>query len=312
MQRPPRPLDGPKDARRREHRHLRHHRVAAEERAAQQRPRGHARACRYDGWTAAMAMLDPHPALKAVSPQASPADMFLGDDFHHNGAFRLSYGFEYAFLTEATKENGELHLRPVRHLRLVSGAGAARQRPARVSQGQGAADVARLRRASQLRRVLAAAGDEAVPQARHRCPTLNVAGWWDQEDFYGPVTIYRALEKHDRVRPEHARRRALVPRRMEQRARTEDRRRSTSDRRPASTTARSIQAPFFARHLKDRGHVHARPRPRCSNRGATAGARSRRGRRTEAVTRSLYFRADGTLSFDAAGARPTASASTHS
>ena len=30
------------------------------------------------------------------SPQASPADMFLGDDFHHNGAFRLSYGFEYA------------------------------------------------------------------------------------------------------------------------------------------------------------------------------------------------------------------------
>ena len=33
-------------------------------------------------------MLDPHPALKAVSPQASPADMLLGDDFHHNGAFR--------------------------------------------------------------------------------------------------------------------------------------------------------------------------------------------------------------------------------
>ena len=49
----------------------------------------------YPGWLTVMAMLDPHPALKAVSPQASPADMFLGDDFHHNGAFRLSYGFEY-------------------------------------------------------------------------------------------------------------------------------------------------------------------------------------------------------------------------
>ncbi len=36
----------------------------------------------YDGWLTVMAMLDPHPALKAVSPQASPADMFLGDDFH--------------------------------------------------------------------------------------------------------------------------------------------------------------------------------------------------------------------------------------
>src|SRR5262249_43312189 len=38
----------------------------------------------YGGWLTTMGMLDPHPALKAVSPQASPADMFLGDDFHHN------------------------------------------------------------------------------------------------------------------------------------------------------------------------------------------------------------------------------------
>jgi uncharacterized protein len=30
-----------------------------------------------------------------------------------------------------------------------------------------------------------------------KVPTLNVAGWWDQEDFYGPVAIYEALEKHD-------------------------------------------------------------------------------------------------------------------
>src|SRR5947209_12768461 len=59
----------------------------------------------YDGWLTAMAMLDPHPALRAVSPQASPADMFLGDDFHHNGAFRLSYGFEYATMMETGKTN---------------------------------------------------------------------------------------------------------------------------------------------------------------------------------------------------------------
>ena len=51
-----------------------------------------------------MAMLDPHPALKAVVQQASPADMWLGDDFHHNGAFRLSYGFEYAYMMESSKE----------------------------------------------------------------------------------------------------------------------------------------------------------------------------------------------------------------
>src|SRR5712671_4994176 len=57
----------------------------------------------YGGWLTVMGMLEPHPALKAVSEQASPADMFLGDDFHHNGAFRLSYSFEYAFMEEASK-----------------------------------------------------------------------------------------------------------------------------------------------------------------------------------------------------------------
>ena len=58
----------------------------------------------YGGWLTVMGMLDPHPALKAVVPQASPADMWLGDDFHHNGAFRLSYGFEYTYMMETSKE----------------------------------------------------------------------------------------------------------------------------------------------------------------------------------------------------------------
>ena len=43
----------------------------------------------YGAWLTVMGMLDPHPALKAAVPQASPADMWIGDDFHHNGAFRL-------------------------------------------------------------------------------------------------------------------------------------------------------------------------------------------------------------------------------
>src|SRR5262245_52330352 len=59
----------------------------------------------YPGWLTVMGMLDPHPALRAVSPQASPADQFLGDDFHHNGAFRLSYGFEYVAMMETNNVN---------------------------------------------------------------------------------------------------------------------------------------------------------------------------------------------------------------
>ena len=58
----------------------------------------------YAGWLVTQALLEPHPALKAASEQASPDDMFINDDFHHNGAFRLSYGFEYSALLETSKE----------------------------------------------------------------------------------------------------------------------------------------------------------------------------------------------------------------
>ena len=42
-----------------------------------------------------MGMVDAHPALVASSPQASPSDMFIGDDWHHNGAFRIMYAFSW-------------------------------------------------------------------------------------------------------------------------------------------------------------------------------------------------------------------------
>lgn len=54
----------------------------------------------YPGWLALVGSIDPHPALKASSEQACMGDLFLGDDFHHNGAFRLSYGMEYSYEVE--------------------------------------------------------------------------------------------------------------------------------------------------------------------------------------------------------------------
>src|SRR5260370_31332676 len=57
-----------------------------------------------DGWLAAVATIDPHAALKASSPQAPMTDTYLGDDFFHNGAFRESYGYEYAKSMESSKE----------------------------------------------------------------------------------------------------------------------------------------------------------------------------------------------------------------
>ncbi|MGB8317153.1 MAG: CocE/NonD family hydrolase [Ignavibacteriaceae bacterium] len=53
----------------------------------------------YPGFYAAMAGIDAHPAVRAVSPQAPVADWFANDDWHHNGAFQLAecFPFEYSF-----------------------------------------------------------------------------------------------------------------------------------------------------------------------------------------------------------------------
>lgn len=49
----------------------------------------------YPGHYSAQSLIDPHPALKAVSPQAPMADNWLGDDMHHNGAFFLPHAFNF-------------------------------------------------------------------------------------------------------------------------------------------------------------------------------------------------------------------------
>ena len=131
MMRPPRDKRDPR-ADRREHGRLRHGRLAPRRMSPATTAAPACMGISYGGWLSAMAMLDPHPAVKAVSPQASPADMYLGDDFHHNGAFRLSYGFEYA--AQDGDDQGEhlVRLRPLRHLRMVSAARPAVERQRKI------------------------------------------------------------------------------------------------------------------------------------------------------------------------------------
>lgn len=52
----------------------------------------------YPGFYSTMAALSNHPAIKAVSPQAPVTEWFLGDDFHHNGAFALMDGFYFYYM----------------------------------------------------------------------------------------------------------------------------------------------------------------------------------------------------------------------
>jgi hypothetical protein len=149
----------------------------------------------YDGWTSIMAAVEPHPALKAISPTASPADMWMGDDFHHNGAFRLSYGFEYAFQLESG--NGESHFPFDRYdtYAWYLSLGSLANVNATLFKGKLPTwndFVAHPDYDDFWRR------QTVIPHIRGiKVPTLSVAGWWDQEDFYGPLAIYNALEKYD-------------------------------------------------------------------------------------------------------------------
>ncbi len=149
----------------------------------------------YPGWLTVMAMLDPHPALKAVSPQASPEDMFIGDDFHHNGAFRLSYGFEYAAMMESGKEIKAFQFDKPDLYDWYLGVGSLSHIDEQYLHGKIPTWTDFVTHASYDAFWKKQAASPYLTSVT--VPTLNVAGWWDQEDFFGPIKIYQALEKHD-------------------------------------------------------------------------------------------------------------------
>jgi uncharacterized protein len=152
----------------------------------------------YGGWLTTMALLDPHPAIKAASEQASPADQFLGDDFHHNGAFRLSYGFEYSTEMETGKENYSFQFNRfdtydwyLNELGPIS-TGNANYLHGSVPTWNNFVDHPNYDEFWQKQ-----AFAPYLKSLKLKVPNLNVTGWWDQEDFYGPNKIYELLEKND-------------------------------------------------------------------------------------------------------------------
>ncbi|MGH9384202.1 MAG: CocE/NonD family hydrolase [Vicinamibacterales bacterium] len=204
----------------------------------------------YDGWTTIMGAIEPHPALKAISPQASPADMWMGDDFHHNGAFRLSYGFEYAAMMESGRDVQQftfdrydtfdwyLSLGPLANVNAKYLHGKIPTWNDYVAHPDYDAFWKRQTMIPHLTSV--------------KVPTLNVAGWWDQEDFYGPIRIYDALEPHDANRINYL---VVGPWRHGGWAGgTGDSLGAIPFGSPTATYFRNqVQAPFFAHFLKDKG-----------------------------------------------------------
>jgi uncharacterized protein len=257
----------------------------------------------YGAWLAVMAMLDPHPALKAVVSQASPADMWIGDDFHHNGSFRLSYGLEYVYRMESSREVANpaaiidtydtyewyLNLGPLANVDARYFHGKFPTWNDFVNHPDYDAFWKRQAFAPWLTRVTV--------------PTLNVAGWWDQEDFYGPLKIYELLEKHDSSRQNFL---VVGPWNHGGWSRGDGRKLGRVDfgSATASHYRQNVLTPFLAHYLKGTGRAPL-----------SEALTFRTGRnewvqhdtwppRRDVTDRKLYLQADRKLSFDPPPATP--------
>ncbi len=256
----------------------------------------------YGGWLTTMALLEPHPALKAVSEQASPADMFLGDDFHHNGAFRLSYGFEYAALMETGKTNFQfqfnrydtytwyLELGPLSNVNAIYLHGKLPTWNNFVAHPNYDEFWKKQAFPRYLRNLTL------------KVPDLNVAGWWDQEDFYGPIRIYDLLKAHDTNHDDYL---AVGP--WNHGGWAHGTGSSLGNVDFGSNTAEyfraKIQAPWFKYWLKDRpAQGGGEPPLRTAVTFQTGSNEWKQWNdwppRENIEQRHLYFRADGKLSFD--------------
>lgn len=150
----------------------------------------------YAGLTTAMALLHPHPALKAMSEQASPVDQWMNDDMHRYGALRESYDFEYSVYEEADKNKNTqfqfdkydtyswyLDLGPLSNINAkylhstIPFWNETVAHPNYDSFWKAEAWVNQLHAST--------------------VPNLNVAGFWDQEDPWGPWQIFRHAEESD-------------------------------------------------------------------------------------------------------------------
>jgi putative CocE/NonD family hydrolase len=248
----------------------------------------------YPGWLVVMAVLEPHPALKAVIEEATPADMFLGDDFHHNGAFRLSYGFEYCFALESSNLTTNfkfdrydtyqwyLRLGPLSNADALYFHGKIPTwnnfvaHPNYDEFWQQQALVNQLKKAT--------------------VPIMHVAGWWDQEDFYGPVKAYEILEKTD---DKHLNYLVAGPwnhggwNRL-----TGDKMGNIDFGSPVSQFFRSdILHPWFAYYLKDKGQLK-QPEALTFETGSNRWTSFDSWPPRENKKRNLYLREGGQLSFE--------------
>ncbi len=154
----------------------------------------------YPGFYAAAGMIDAHPALAAVSPQAPIADWYF-DDFHHHGAFWLPHAFNF-MSTFGQPRKGHRTDWPERFdhgtpdgFEFFMRLGPLRNANERYFHHEipfwdeviKHPDYDEFWKARNL-----------LPHLREVAPAvMTVGGWFDAEDLYGPLNIYRSIEAND-------------------------------------------------------------------------------------------------------------------
>ena len=155
----------------------------------------------YPGFLAMMAGIDPHPAVKAISPQAPMIDVWMGDDFFHNGAFRQSYGYDYVLGLESSKEDTDVSYGKDKDGKPRDGFDYFLERGSFAEDAKKSGS----KMLPTWKLFLEHPAYDAVWSSRGvehsltsvAVPTLTVGGYYDQEDMFGPQIEYESLEPHD-------------------------------------------------------------------------------------------------------------------
>ncbi|MDP9190189.1 MAG: CocE/NonD family hydrolase [Acidobacteriota bacterium] len=151
----------------------------------------------YPGWLTLMGIIDPHPALKAAVPMYPMVDGWIGDDFYHNGAFRQTM-LEWIYNMGSHKKSDyspPMGYRDMYEAFLSAGSAdamARRIKADRLPTWRKLVDNPSYNafwRGQAVQDVLA-----AKPL---KVPVLMVHGLFDQEDNFGGIAAYRALESKD-------------------------------------------------------------------------------------------------------------------
>jgi putative CocE/NonD family hydrolase len=153
----------------------------------------------YGGFFAAAGLIDAHPALKAVSPQAPQVDWFLGDDTHHNGAFFLTSTFNFMAMCGHLGAGTSMQCGAPFDFGTGDGyqffldMGSLADADAKYFHGQvpGWTEMMEHGTYDQLWR-----DRNILPHVKHVKPAvLTVGGWYDANNFYGALHLFETIER---------------------------------------------------------------------------------------------------------------------